>query len=64
MQIEPLTGGDLGFIAESLRYSKIKFEGYEGYPSWEYKRERIAEAEGVIARFGEFITRLQEESEK
>ena len=59
MGIEPLLGSDLAFIAESLRYSKSKFEGYDGYPSWEYKRERIAEAEGVIARFQEFVERLE-----
>ncbi len=53
MGIEPLTGNDLAFIAESLRYSKIRFEEYDRYPSWEYKRERIAEAEEVIARFQE-----------
>lgn len=61
MTIDPLTGEDLGFIAESIRYSKIRFEEYQNYPSWEYKMKRIKEAEEVLKRFTAFCKRLKEE---
>lgn len=29
------------FIQESLKYTKLKFEEYQGYPSYEFKQKRI-----------------------
>ena len=56
-----LMPGDLGFILESLRYTKMRFEDYKYYPDEDFRRQRIAECESVIAR----VRALQsEESEK
>lgn len=49
MQVE-LTDDDIAFILESLRYTKLKFESYEGYPSKEFQRGRVVDVEEVIAK--------------
>lgn len=36
-----LTPEDWDFIQESLKYTKIKFEEYDRYPSNDFKQERI-----------------------
>ena len=36
-----LTNEDLDFILESLKYTKMKFEDYQGYPSEEFRHSRI-----------------------
>lgn len=41
---------DLELILESLKYTKIKFEDYEKYPSYDYKQERINEINEVIGK--------------
>jgi hypothetical protein len=45
-----LTPKDLAFILESLEGTKIKFEAYEDYPSYEFKLQRIKEVDDVIAK--------------
>lgn len=44
---EDLTIADLDLIRESLAFSIGRFQEYNGYPSEEYRRERIAEAEAI-----------------
>lgn len=44
-----LSAEDISMILESLRYSKRAFSDYTGYPSYEFKRARIAEVDAVIA---------------
>lgn len=39
---------DLNFILESLKYTKLKFEEYTKYPSYDYKLQRIEEVNNVI----------------
>ena len=39
-----LTFEDWNLILESLKYTKIRFEEYQGYPSPDFKKERV---EGV-----------------
>jgi tRNA A-37 threonylcarbamoyl transferase component Bud32 len=45
-----LNAVDLQLILESLKYTKLKFEEYQGYPSYEYKQQRISEVNDVIAK--------------
>lgn len=45
-----LTKQDLELILESLKYTKLKFEDYEKYPSYEYKQERINEVNEVVGK--------------
>ena len=35
-----LTTEDWEMILESLKYTKLKFEDYEKYPSYEYKQKK------------------------
>lgn len=44
-----LTPKDLEFILESLKYTKIKFEEYKDYPSYEFKQQKVKEVDDVIA---------------
>jgi len=46
--MEKLTNSDLSMILESLKYTKIKFEDYDQYPSLKFKQERIDEVIKVI----------------
>lgn len=41
---------DLELILESLKYSKIKFEEYDKYPSNEFKTQRINEINELILK--------------
>lgn len=45
-----LSDGDWMMILESLRYTKLKFEDYEGFPSNEYRQERVNEITRLVAR--------------
>lgn len=47
---QELTLSDLDFILESLRYTKLRFEEYDRYPSYEYKQGRINDVQEVIAK--------------
>lgn len=42
-----LTLEDCAFILESLRYTELAFADYEFYPSYDFKRKRIAECRAV-----------------
>ena len=39
---------DLKFILELLKYTRLKFENNEQYPSYKFKQGEIKEANGVI----------------
>jgi hypothetical protein len=56
MNYTDLSSADWTFILESLKYTKIKFEGYEGYPSQEFKLGRIEEATKM--NIGDFYSRI------
>lgn len=45
-----LTKEDFNVILESLRYSKKTFEEYTGYPSAEFRAQRIETVNKVIDR--------------
>tara|TARA_B100000780_G_C21023631_1_gene410313 strand:+ start:699 stop:878 length:180 start_codon:yes stop_codon:yes gene_type:complete len=47
---EELTKADLDFILTSLDYTKLKFEYYQEYPSYEFKRKELERVEKVIAK--------------
>lgn len=49
MKVE-LSLSDLNMILESLAETKRKFESYQGYPSHEFKIERIKSVESTIAK--------------
>ena len=36
------TRNELDDILESLQFSRMAFENYSGYPSYEFKRERLS----------------------
>jgi hypothetical protein len=41
---------DCELIIESLRYTRQAFEGYEHYPSEEFRRERIADVDSALTK--------------
>lgn len=45
-----LTKDDISFLIESLRYTKQAFQDYGGYPSYEFKQERLREVDTVVAK--------------
>ena len=45
-----LSDDDWAFILESLNYTKMKFENYQDYPSWEFKLQRINEVKNLIKK--------------
>ncbi len=53
--LDTLTIEDLSFIKESLKYTKLKFEDYQTYPSYEYKQKRIQEAAEVLNKVSNII---------
>lgn len=48
-----LSKEDFNFIMESLRYTKLKFEEYTGYPNVEFKAKRIEEVVQVMNKVRE-----------
>ncbi|UKN02235.1 hypothetical protein K6119_01720 [Paracrocinitomix mangrovi] len=48
--MEKLTKSDWQMISESLKYSKLKFEEYQNYPTQEFKQKRIQEVVDVNAK--------------
>ena len=54
--MENLTEADVKFILESLKYSKLRFEEYEGYPSEDFRKQRIDEVNKVIQKVKDFKT--------
>lgn len=50
MEKTMLSSKDVEMVLESLKYTKMKFEEYQGYPSYEFKQGRIKDVEEVIAK--------------
>lgn len=50
MEDKTLTTADWEMILESLKYSKLRFEEYDKYPSNEYKQQRIDELNQLISK--------------
>ncbi len=48
--MDQLTSEEKQLILESLRYTKLKFESYEGYPSTEFKQKRVNEVNNLIMK--------------
>lgn len=56
-----LTIEDLKFIKEFLKYTALKFEEYQNYPSCEYKQKRIEDVRVVAVKIDNLI---QEQKQK
>ena len=48
-----LTKNDLEIINEALQTAKQKVNDYSGYPSYEYKQERLKDISDVIKKIRE-----------
>lgn len=48
--LNELSKKEIAMIMESLNYTKIKFEEYDKYPSYEYKQQRIKEVNDLILK--------------
>lgn len=48
-----LTIEDLKIILESLKYTRLTFENYQTYPSYDYKLKRIEEVNAVIEKINQ-----------
>jgi hypothetical protein len=46
--IDKLTLQEIAMVLESLKYTKLRFEEYDKYPSYEYKLQRIKEMIDLI----------------
>ncbi|HWJ28006.1 MAG TPA: hypothetical protein VNS32_15780 [Flavisolibacter sp.] len=55
-----LSPNDIQLILESLKYTKLKFEsmpiGESGYPSYEFKRNKIDEVDVLIQKLRKIFT--------
>jgi len=56
---EDLTHEDLGLILESLGYTRRAFGDYTGYPSYEFKQQRLADVDAVVAKLRAIRDRLK-----
>jgi len=54
-----LNAEDLKFILESLNYTKLNFEGYDKYPSSEFKQNRIKQVDNVISKVKYLLKNLE-----
>jgi hypothetical protein len=45
-----LTLNEIDVILESLKYTVLAFENYQGYPSFEFKQTRIKEVNDVALK--------------
>ena len=57
--MEYLSIEDLDFILESLKYTRLTFENMpigapQGYPSYEFKRQRLDQVEKVTRHVSEY----------
>lgn len=50
---DQLTPEDWKIILDSLKYTVLKFQDYDKYPSYEYKQQRIGEVTDVINKIKE-----------
>jgi hypothetical protein len=53
--MDDLTLEDLKVIQESLKYTILKFEDYQGYPSEEYRQKRINDIKPVAHKISKLI---------
>jgi len=53
MNLEKFSIKEITMILESLSYTKLKFEEYEKYPSYEYKQQRVKEVNDLILKIKE-----------
>lgn len=49
------TTEELQFIKESLRYTLEKFQGYQDYPSFEFKMQRVKYVQSIIDKTSKII---------
>jgi hypothetical protein len=54
MESNILVSQEWEMILESLKYSKLKFEEYDKYPSADYKQKRIEEITQLISKIKSF----------
>lgn len=47
---EKLTGNDIAFILESLKYTRMKFESYKYYPNEKFRKEQIERVDTVMSK--------------
>ena len=57
--MEPLNLKDLNFILESLEYTRLKFEDYQGYPSHEFKQQRLSDVKEVMVKVRDLIEEIK-----
>jgi hypothetical protein len=50
MEKTTLSLEDVNTILESLKYTRLKFEDYQGYPSHEFKQGRVNGVNDVIIK--------------
>lgn len=50
MENNALSSQDWEMILESLKYSKLKFEEYDKYPSADYKQKRVEDVTQLILK--------------
>ena len=48
-----LNDSDWEIILESLKYTRLRFEEYDKYPSYEFKQQRIKEVDDVVLKIKE-----------
>lgn len=53
--MDNLSEEDLFLIKKSLEYTRLKFEEYQNYPSYEYKQKRICEVNKTLAKVNDII---------
>jgi len=54
--MDKLTKEDIAFIIESLNYTKLKFEEYDKYPSYEFKLKRIEKVQKLLDKMRKIET--------
>lgn len=52
--LSKLTLEEIAMVLESLKYTKLRFEEYDKYPTYEYKIQRIKEVNDLINKI-EFL---------
>lgn len=50
MDIKELTTQDWQMILESLKYTKLRWEEYQDYPTYEFKQQRVEEVNQLILK--------------
>ncbi len=55
MENKILSTDDWAMILESLKYTKLKFEEYDKYPSPEFKQKRVKDVNQVIQNIKTYL---------